>query len=97
MKALVFNNIVMQVSDVEFDVHPDWKWIECTDDIKQGYSFDGQSFKAPEPNPNRTYAELRAKNYPAIGDQLDALWKGGTALEEMRAAILAIKEKYPKE
>jgi hypothetical protein len=39
----------------------------------------------------------RAVEYPSIGDQLDALWKGGDALIEMQARIMAVKEKYPKE
>jgi hypothetical protein len=39
----------------------------------------------------------RASEYPSIGDQLDALWKGGDALAEMQARIMAVKEKYPKE
>jgi len=38
----------------------------------------------------------RADAYPPIGDQLDALWKGGTALEEMKAMVMAVKDKYPK-
>jgi hypothetical protein len=44
----------------------------------------------------QNYAELRRKEYPAIGDQLDALWKGGEALEAMRQQIVAVKEKYKK-
>ena len=39
----------------------------------------------------------RANEYPQIGDQLDALWKGGESLEQMRQQVLAVKEKYPKE
>jgi hypothetical protein len=46
---------------------------------------------------NTTYADLRKNEYPLIADQLDALWKGGEALEQMRQQILLIKEKYPKE
>jgi hypothetical protein len=42
-------------------------------------------------------AEKRRLEYPSIGDQLDALWKGGDALSEMQARIIAVKEKYPKE
>lgn len=38
----------------------------------------------------------RANAYPYIGDQLDALWKGGAAAEEMRERIMAVKAKYPK-
>jgi hypothetical protein len=42
------------------------------------------------------YSNKRAAEYPAIGDQLDALWKGGAAAEEMLAAVMAVKSKYPK-
>ena len=44
----------------------------------------------------KVYARSRAAEYPAIGDQLDALWKGGAAAEEMLAAVMAVKSKYPK-
>lgn len=42
------------------------------------------------------YAELRRKEYPTIGDQLDAMWKGGAALQEMAQKVAAVKEKFPK-
>lgn len=42
------------------------------------------------------WQQQRQHSYPSIGDQLDALWKGGAALEEMRQRILDIKSKYPK-
>lgn len=44
-----------------------------------------------------TYADKRVREYPPIGDQLDALWKGGDAAAEMLAAVQAVKAKYPKE
>jgi hypothetical protein len=44
-----------------------------------------------------TYAQKRVAEYPAIGDQLDALWKGGDAQTEMLAKVMAVKAKYPKE
>ena len=40
------------------------------------------------------YKSLR--QYPPIGDQLDALWKGGAAAEEMLTQIQAVKARYPK-
>ena len=43
-----------------------------------------------------TYADLRAAAYPSIGDQIDALWKGGAAEAAMRDTVLAVKAKYPK-
>lgn len=43
------------------------------------------------------YQRKRAAEYPSITDQLDALWKGGDAAEEMLAKVQAVKTKYPKE
>lgn len=42
------------------------------------------------------YIENRKREYPPIGDQLDALWKGGDAAAEMLAKVQAVKTKYPK-
>jgi hypothetical protein len=44
----------------------------------------------------KQYQRDRAAEYPPIGDQLDALWKGGTAAEEMLGVVMAVKSKYPK-
>jgi hypothetical protein len=46
-------------------------------------------------DPN-AYKSKRAAEYPPIGDQLDALWKGGDAAAEMLATVQAVKAKYPK-
>jgi len=42
------------------------------------------------------YIAKRASEYPSIGDQLDALWKGGAEAEAMLAKVQAVKNKYPK-
>lgn len=42
------------------------------------------------------YSRDRGQEYPPITDQLDALWKGGKAAEDMMATIQSIKNKYPK-
>jgi hypothetical protein len=42
------------------------------------------------------YQRKRAAEYPPIGDQLDALWKGGDAAAEMLTKVQAVKTKYPK-
>jgi len=44
-----------------------------------------------------SYIFKRVAEYPTIGDQLDALWKGGDAQTEMLAKVMAVKAKYPKE
>ena len=38
----------------------------------------------------------RDRVYPPIGDQLDAMWKGGDAEIAMRKMVLAVKAQYPK-
>jgi hypothetical protein len=44
----------------------------------------------------KEYARNRVAEYPSIGDQLDALWKGGDDAAEMLAKVQAVKNKYPK-
>ena len=43
---------------------------------------------------NNEYQRLR--QYPSIGDQLDALFKAGVFPADMAAQIQAVKDKYPK-
>jgi hypothetical protein len=45
---------------------------------------------------DKAYVELRLKAYPPIGDQLDAIWKGGQDAEDMRAIVMEVKTRYPK-
>ena len=45
----------------------------------------------------KAYARSRAAEYPAIGDQLDALFHAGVFPADMAATIQAVKDKYPKE
>jgi len=42
------------------------------------------------------YRELRAKAYPSVGDQLDAIWKGGVDQVAMKAIIYKVKSDFPK-
>jgi hypothetical protein len=46
--------------------------------------------------PVPTYTELRQKAYPPIGDQLDALWKGGQSQADMKLIIDGVKATHPK-
>ena len=42
------------------------------------------------------YKFSRQSEYPAIGDQLDALYHAGVFPEDKAAQIQAVKERYPK-
>jgi hypothetical protein len=44
----------------------------------------------------KQYQRDRAAAYPSIGDQLDALWKGGDAAQAMLEQVMAVKTRYPK-
>ena len=44
----------------------------------------------------KTYQRSRKPEYPAIGDQLDDLYKAGAFSDDMTAKIKAVKDKYPK-
>ena len=46
--------------------------------------------------PVPTYRELRAPLYPPVKDGLDAIAKGGQALEDWKAACMAVKALIPK-
>ena len=42
------------------------------------------------------YKFSRVSEYPAIGDQLDALYHAGVFPDDIAAQIQAVKERYPK-
>jgi len=45
---------------------------------------------------NVSYAIKRQRSYPFIGDQLDALWKGGDDAAAMKVIIDKVKSDNPK-
>ena len=45
---------------------------------------------------NASYSEKRRRSYPPIGDQLDALWKGGDDADAMKAIVNKVKSDNPK-
>jgi len=46
---------------------------------------------------NVGYDVKRRREYPPIGDQLDALWKGGADADAMKAIVNKVKTDNPKE
>jgi len=56
---------------------------------------EGEKSNVVRPDVPDYYAKRRAE-YPALGDQLDAQWKGGDAATAMQARIQAVKTKNPK-
>lgn len=76
----------------------------CPDGHEAAHAREGCVLELGEPPshityptpPAPTYAQLRAAAYPSLADQLDAIWKGGQAMETMRAKVLEVKQRFPK-
>ena len=71
-----------------------WKDTEQTKPTKQ--EVEDKVAELVQARLDTQYQRDRRKEYPPIGDQLDALWKGGDAATEMLAKVQAVKTKYPK-
>lgn len=56
---------------------------------------EGDKSNVVRPEVPDYYAKRRAE-YPSVGDQLGAQWKGGQEALDMQAKIQAVKDKYPK-
>lgn len=48
MKALIFENKVVDVQENEFDVHPSMTWVDCDNTVKAGFEYDGSTFTSNE-------------------------------------------------
>jgi hypothetical protein len=94
-KALIMGSEVVDTHEIGFEVHPSMFWVDCNDDVQPGDRYINGNIEKLIPPPIE-YNEARAAEYPALRDQLDAIWKGGEAEVEMRAKILEVKAKYPK-
>ncbi len=49
MKALIFENKVVDVQATEFEVAPTMSWVDCDDTVKIGFNYDGSKFTSNEP------------------------------------------------
>ena len=84
-----------------FSLYPTAKWT-LNGDTYDGITWLSDDIAKPTEqelldwvDPN-TYKYQRVKEYPPIGDQLDALFHAGVFPPEMAAQIQAVKDKYPK-
>ena len=77
MKALTHNGKVVDVKEQPFEVHSSMKWVDCPNDIKIGFLYDGNIFKSNEQTPEEIF-EIRMTNLRKIRDELlkDSDWTG---------------------
>ena len=74
----------------------DLEWLDTQQTRPTDAEIEAEIVRLEAEHAAQTYARNRAAEYPPIGDQLDALWKGGDAAAEMLATVQAVKAKYPK-
>jgi len=60
MKALIFENRVVDVQTTKFEVSPSMTWVDCEDTVKTGFNYDGSTFTSNKPTAEEM-AELEAK------------------------------------
>lgn len=61
-KALIHNNKIIQVEDTSFEVHSDFKWIDCPDDCDTSWSYDGSECKPIEITLDELKAAKKTEN-----------------------------------
>jgi len=99
MKALIFENKVVDVVETEFEVHSSLTWMDCPADCKAGEweVVDGSLQVTPEPEDTRIYADFRREAYPSLADQADMqYWDAVNGTTTWQDAIAKVKADYPK-
>jgi len=61
MKALIKDNTVLQIEEVEFEVHSDFTWVDCDDTVQSGDSYNGVSFTSNQTTQEEIDAAIAAK------------------------------------
>lgn len=89
MKALIFENKVVDVQATEFEVAPTMSWVDCDNTVKVGFGYDGNNFTSNEPTAEEI-AEAQAKVKASADLKASAKAKliSGEALTEAEADTL---------
>jgi hypothetical protein len=97
MKALIFQNKVVDISEQEFEVSPEMQWIDAPENCEIGWQYNDQQLTAPTFNETRTYIENRAAAYPSLAEQMDMqYWDSVNGTTVWADTIAAIKAAHPK-
>ena len=101
MKALIFNNKVVDVQEAEFPVHNSMTWVDCGNDVTTSFSYSDGVFTAPPSEWVHTYDLIRQREYPKVGDVIDAIFKkeagDSTEWDTMVTERQSIKDANPKD
>ncbi len=89
MKALIFENKVVDVQATEFEVVPTMSWVDCDDTVKIGFNYDGSTFTSNKPTAEEI-AEAQAQQQAKADLKANAKTKlmNGEALTEDEANVM---------
>jgi len=61
MKALIVDGKVVDVQEVEFEVHESMVWVDCPDTVEAGDLYDGSEFTSTKPTAEDIAADTSIK------------------------------------
>lgn len=68
MKALILRGQIIQVCEQEFEVHPDYQWVDCPGECSTNWIYQDGVFLQPEPE-----VTIPDPN-DIINKKIDAMW-----------------------
>ena len=96
-KALLEDNVVIQVSDETFEVHPSLVWVDCPPEVSHYWVYDGTSFTDPnaitaEEQAEIDLEELRAYRNARLGETDYLALSDNTLTSEMASYRQALRD-----
>ena len=70
MKALILDGKVVDVSAEEFEVHESLSWVDCGDEVRTGFDYDGSIFIDPNAD-TRTDEEIATEKLSYLRRERD--------------------------
>ena len=91
MKALIFENKVVDVQATEFEVAPTMSWVNCDDTVKIGFNYDGSTFTSNKPTAEEIAANEAEQQAKAdLKASAKAKLMSGEALTEEEANTIVL-------
>ena len=102
MKALVFQNKVVDLAATEFEVHNSMSWMEAPEGCKRGWLLNDGVLEAPviaALTAEQQTAQQKVNRASAYRNEADSLFfmsqRGEATTAEWEAKIAEIKARYP--
>jgi hypothetical protein len=89
MFARLENNFVREIFEGEIlpDFHPDLIWIQCPENVAEGYKYDSENQEFISPADFETLAEIKEKQKSAVSALRDQKYKNGFVYDGQKFQI----------